>query len=85
MTRSFFLTALFKTDMLSRSRRVISNLQSVVASALFDVCVRDACLCLLLVRSLKLLLTADENNVTALRHRTASDTSSSVLPVFRIP
>jgi hypothetical protein len=38
-----------------------------------------------LVRSLKLLLTADKINVTALRHRTASDTSSSVLSVFLIP
>ena len=77
--------------MLSRSWQVISNLHSVVTSAVLDVRVRDACLCLLLVRSLKLLLTANESNITALRHRTISttaencDSTSSVLPVFSIP
>jgi hypothetical protein len=56
----------------SCSRRVIDSLESVVTSVLFDVCVRDAGLCLLLERSLKLLITSNESDVAAFHHRTIS-------------
>jgi hypothetical protein len=44
----------------SRSRQVINHLESVLTSVLFDVCVGGAGRCLLLERSLKLLLTAND-------------------------